>query len=268
MLIDYHLHTTFSSDSFLEPRQAVERAIEMGFDEITITDHMDLLPEEINDTTHILDAENYFPTLEQLQKEYQDQLTINIGVEVGLNPGMLEASSRFVQSYPFDFVIASLHRINCQSLRNQEYLKSFGGKEGLYCTYYQLLSDLLDGFDDFDVCGHIDFIRRVMPYQYESDDYYIGKEIVDNLLKKLIARGKGIEINTSGLRHSSHATIPHLPIVSRYHELGGEILTIGADSHRLEHVGYGLKEITMLLPSLGITKLSTFKKRQVSFRQI
>ena len=268
MLIDYHMHTTFSADSIVEPRQAIERAIEMGFEEITITDHMDILPAEIHDDTHILDAERYFPTLESLQKEYQSELTINIGVEVGLNPGVLDLCSNFVRSYPFDFVIASLHRLNCQSLRNQEYLQSFGGKAGLYCTYYQTLSELLDGFDDFDVCGHIDFIRRVMPYQYESDDYHIGREIVDNLLKKLIARGKGIEINTSGLRHYSHATIPHLPIVSRYHELGGEILTVGADSHRIPHVGYGLKEVIMMLPSLGITKLSTFKQRQVSFHQL
>ena len=64
MLIDYHLHTTFSADSIQTPREAIERAIELGFDEITVTDHMDLLPEDIHDETHILNAEKYFPALE------------------------------------------------------------------------------------------------------------------------------------------------------------------------------------------------------------
>jgi len=268
MLIDYHLHTTFSNDSIVEPRQAIERAIELGFDEITVTDHMDLLPEGICTETHILNAEKYFPALEKLQAEYHQQLTINIGVEMGLNRGMLDECTKFVQSYPFDFVIASLHRIDYQSMRNKEFLTSFGSKEGLYLAYYRLLDELLDGFEEFDVCGHIDFIRRMMPYEYASDDYFIAIDTVENMLKKLIKRGKGIEINTSGMRHYSHATLPHLPIVQRFHELGGEILTIGADSHRVDHVGYGLKSITELLPSMGITRLATFKHRQLTFVEL
>lgn len=268
MLIDYHLHTTFSADSVVEPRQAIERAIELGFDEITVTDHMDLLPAGIDDDTHILNAEKYFPALAKLQQEYRDQLTINIGVEMGLNRGMLDDCTRFVQSWPFDFVIASVHRLSYHSLRDRAFLESFGSKEALYRTYYQTIAEMLEGFDDFDVLGHLDFIRRIMPYQYSPDDLLIEQELIEKILQILINRGKGIEINTSGLRHYSHATLPHLPIILRYHELGGEILTIGADSHRIEHVGYGLKEITDLLPSLGITKLATFKNRKLTLHEL
>ena len=268
MLIDYHLHTTFSADSIQTPREAIERAIELGFDEITVTDHMDLLPEDIHDETHILNAEKYFTALEALRDEYRAQITVNIGAEIGLNRGMVEKSAEFVRSYHFDFIIASLHRINYQSMRTPGYLASFGSKENLYRAYYHNLGELLDEFDEFDICGHLDFIRRVMPFKYEPDDYFIELEYIESLLKRLISRGKGIEINTSGMRHPSHATLPHLPIVMRYHELGGEILTIGADSHRTDHVGWGLKEITELLPSMGITKLTTFKKRKPTFVEI
>lgn len=268
MLIDYHLHTTFSADSIQSPQAAIERAITLGIDEITVTDHMDLLPDDIMDDTHILDAEKYFPTLEKLKQQYKNEIAINIGVEVGLNRGMLTKSSEFVQSYPFDFVIASLHRINYQSMRTPGYLESFGSKENLYHAYYHNLIELIDAFDDFDVCGHLDFIRRVMPFPYTPDDYFIEIEYLESFLKRLIARNKGIEINTSGFRHYSHATLPHLPIVMRYHELGGKILTIGADSHRTEHVGWGLKELTALLPSMGITELATFKKRTPTLVQI
>ena len=268
MLIDYHLHTTFSADSVQSPREAIERAIELGINEITVTDHMDLLPEDIHDDTHILAAEKYFPVLSALREEYHEQITVNIGAEIGLNRGMGEKSAEFVRSYPFDFIIASLHRINYQSMRSREYLESFGSKENLYRAYYHNLGELLEEFADFDVCGHIDFIRRVMPFAYSPDDYFIELEYIESLLKRLIARGKGIEINTSGMRHYSHATLPHLPIIMRYHELGGKILTIGADSHCTEHVGWGLKELTEILPSLGITELTTFKKRQPTFVKI
>ena len=41
MLADYHVHTNFSPDSDYPMQQVIEDAIELGLDEICITDHID-----------------------------------------------------------------------------------------------------------------------------------------------------------------------------------------------------------------------------------
>lgn len=59
------------------------------------------------------------------------------------------------------------------------------------------------------------------------------------MLKKIIYNGKGIEINTAGLRYGLNATNPSAEIVLRYRELGGEIITIGSDAHYSRDIGSG-----------------------------
>ena len=50
--------------------------------------------------------------------------------------------------------------------------------------------------------------------------------------------GKGIEVNTAGFKYGLGHPNPTEAVLLRYHELGGEILTLGADAHAPEHVAY------------------------------
>ena len=47
----------------------------------------------------------------------------------------------------------------------------------------------------------------------------------------IIENGKGIEVNTAGLKYGMSDPNPHHEIIKRYMELGGEIITIGSDGH-------------------------------------
>ena len=51
-----------------------------------------------------------------------------------------------------------------------------------------------------------------------------------------IAKGKGLEVNTSGV-NSVGMFLPDAPYLRRYRELGGEIVTVGSDSHTAARVG-------------------------------
>ncbi|MGL4980433.1 MAG: PHP domain-containing protein, partial [Fusobacteriaceae bacterium] len=56
---DYHLHTDFSADSKESLNNVIERGIELGLQEIAITDHYDLdSPQE--HAGFILDIPKYF----------------------------------------------------------------------------------------------------------------------------------------------------------------------------------------------------------------
>ncbi|WP_455799806.1 hypothetical protein [Clostridium butyricum] len=54
------------------------------------------------------------------------------------------------------------------------------------------------------------------------------KDIIHEILKTLITNGKGIEVNTSGLKEN--LLFPKLEILQMYKDLKGEIITVGSDS--------------------------------------
>ena len=56
----------------------------------------------------------------------------------------------------------------------------------------------------------------------------LDAEVLDEILVQLIKRGKGIELNTGGLRKLGNDFNPSREILKRYRELGGELITIGS----------------------------------------
>lgn len=260
MLIDYHIHSAFSDDSEANLEGICQQAIAMGINEIAITDHVDYhYPVQPPDYA-IADMSLYFHTLQDFQQRYHNQLTIRIGMEIGLEPHHFDTYNQLIRQYPFDFIIASLHAVDGMEPHLGHYYQG-KTKEEAYRTYYEHISQFLDQYDNFDILGHLDYVKRYMPYPYEAGDHLLALETIDSILHKLIKMGKGLEINTSGFRHASHAGMPHFDIIARYHQLGGQRLTIGSDSHQNDAVGYMIKETCEQLKTIGITTLSTFAGR-------
>ena len=59
-----------------------------------------------------LDTDAYFEEKKKLQYEYKDRINIRIGVELGLQPHLGEFYHDYVNRYPFDFVIGSVHVVD------------------------------------------------------------------------------------------------------------------------------------------------------------
>lgn len=261
MLIDYHLHSTFSNDSEAELDDICRQAIAMGLSEIAITDHVDLQYPIQPPGYTISDMNCYFETLTRCQTQYQGQLTIRIGMEIGLEPHSWSTYNKLIDSYPFDFIIASLHAVDGMEPHLGHYYQG-KTKEEAYRIYYEHIAEYIEQYDNFDVLGHLDYVKRYMPYAYEPGDHLLALDAVDKVLTRLIAKGKGLEINTSGFRHVSQAGMPHFDIIARYHTLGGKRLTIGSDSHAPQYVGTRVAETLAQLQTMGIETFSTFEKRQ------
>lgn len=86
------------------------------------------------------------------------------------------------------------------------------------------------------------------------------------VLKRIIEDGKGIEINTSSFRYDmGDHTVPSQGILQLYHELGGEIVTVGSDAHAVRDVGFGIQWAYDKLRSVGFRYLTTFCQRKPSF---
>ena len=100
---------------------------------------------------------------------------------------------------------------------------------------------------------------------YRPADYM---DIIDNILKALIERGKGIECNTSGLKYGLGHPHPYEEILRRYRALGGEILTVGSDANRQEEVGGYFKETAELLSACGFRYYTVFRERKPWFLKV
>ena len=94
---------------------------------------------------------------------------------------------------------------------------------------------------------------------YDFNDY---KEEIEEVLKNIINAKKGIEVNTSTLRSMVNETMPSIDILKMYYDLGGEIITVGSDSHKAEDVGAGIKESIEVLKAIGFKHVYRFEGRQ------
>lgn len=117
----------------------------------------------------------------------------------------------------------------------------------------------LSASDLYDCLGHIDLIKR---YAYRNKVPFDMDKYLDELtpvLKNVIQKGKGIEINTSGLRQEVGQAMPSLAILKLYRQLGGEIITVGSDAHTVKDVAAGFSEAAELLETAGFSAYATFR---------
>ena len=85
---------------------------------------------------------------------------------------------------------------------------------------------------------------------------------------QLIFAGKGIEMNMAGFKYGLQKPHPHPDIIKRYKELGGEIITVGADGHAPEQIAYNYKDAKKILKECGFEYYTIFKGRKPIFTKI
>lgn len=261
--IDSHLHTSFSADSDTPPRLQIERAIALGMPSLCITDHQDFDgPPDVMDFT--FDTAAYWDTLLRLKEEYRDRIELRIGVELGIQPDIPTDLASYAASWPFDFVIGSVHF--CEGM-DPYYPKFYKGRpeEAAYRSYFETELQGFQAYDCFDVAGHLDYVVRYGPNKNALYTYEKYRDIFDEILNVLIEKGKGLECNTAGFKAGLGHPHPTEAILKRYREMGGEILTLGSDAHRPEHMAFHFDQIGDLLKSCGFRYYTVFKERKPEF---
>ena len=84
----------------------------------------------------------------------------------------------------------------------------------------------------------------------------------DIILKEIISRGIALEINTSSLDTAYDVLMPDIPIIKRYKELGGYLLTLGSDAHIAERIAHGFDYALSELSRLGFKNIYYYKNRK------
>jgi histidinol-phosphatase (PHP family) len=270
ILADYHVHSDFSSDSTTPTEQMIEQGINLGLKKICITDHMDYDYPEKYGYTFVFDPDQYMEKLNKLKRLYETKIDVQIGIELGLQPPLAERHRDLINTYPFDFIIGSSHLVDHMDPYNSEYWEHQTPSQGIQ-RYFESIIENCKAYQGFHIYGHLDYIIRYVPnqkekhYDYSYRDY---SDLLDEVLKTIISYGKGIEINTAGLKYGLGYPHPKKEVLQRYKELGGELITIGSDAHKPEHLCYDFELIPDFLKSLGFQYYATFAQGKPSFEKL
>ena len=265
MRADVHMHCGFSNDSETRPEDMVESAIAKGLSVICFTDHYDKDNLDWGDEA-IFDVESYFQKMIALQEEYRDRIDIRIGAEIGMQPYLAEYYQNFMAQHPFDFVIGSVHSVLEHDVA-LDFFQKHSDPEGYKIYFEEMLQDV-QKIKSYDVLGHLDYIVRYSNQGSKGFNLNDYMDIIEEILKQVIVHGKGIEMNMSGLKYGLGAPHPQPEIIKRYRELGGEIITVGADGHIPEHIAYDYHLADDILKSCGFKYYTEFKGRKPVFVKI
>ncbi len=282
MFADYHVHTEYSDDSLYPMEEVVKDAIRLGLDEICFTDHVDYGikpdwdgPEPIvwrrggsGEPDKIplanVDYPRYEAEIRKLQEKYRGQITLRMGLEFGMQVHTIPLYEKLFARYPFDFILLSVHQVEDKEFWNQDFQRG-RTREEFNRRYYEELLALVRRYRHYSVLAHPDLIARydsAGPWPFEK-----LRPILTEILKTVIADGKGIEVNTSCHRYGLKDLTPSRDILRLYRELGGTVLTIGSDSHKKEHLGAFIRETMDELKEMGFEQFCTFEGMKPVFHR-
>jgi histidinol-phosphatase (PHP family) len=265
-LPDFHIHTRFSSDSEAEPLDILAEARKRGATAVCFTDHNDFEwgVDENGNKMFQLDFKSYTEYMKGLREKSGDDLKIFVGVEQGLGVSCADLVEGYDPNGVLDFIIGSSHLVDGKDPYEKEFWLSRDIGAAIR-AYYESIVANIKACSNYDVYGHLDYIARYIPdknYCYSINDYM---DIIEEILKMLIERGKGIELNTAGLRYGMGASNPDVTVLSLYKQLGGEIITVGSDAHTPADVARYQTEALQYLCEAGFKYYTIFDRRKPVF---
>lgn len=263
---DYHIHTRFSCDSETEMAAACEAAIARGLSEIGFADHADLEP--LDECHGYLRPAAYLDEIKRCRRRYGDCLTIRAGVEIGGGHAHRDQAAELLEAHEFDFVLGSLHWVDDRLHCDERFFAGRTLDEGLRAYFDELACLVAEA--DYDVLAHLDTVRRAAyrAFGLKVLEYAPYEDVIRCVLRTLVGRGKGLEVNTVTYRRGMGDPSPPLQVLRWYRELGGEILTLGSDAHTPDSVGACFDVALEMARAAGFERLARFEKRRVRWLEI
>lgn len=264
---DCHLHSHHSGDSDSPMEAMIEAGIAAGLDIMCFTEHNDFdYPEAdgITEDMWQLNVDSYLYELISMRERYEGKIKLLFGLELGLQPVCMRQNAVLAKSYDFDFIIGSSHVCDSMDPYFPEFWEGKTEQEALR-RYFESELENIKKHSNFDVYGHLDYAVRYAKNKDRDYRYADYSDIIDEILKALIEKGKGIELNTGGIKSGMKDFHPGREILKRYLELGGEILTVGSDAHTPDRVAEHFDRACESLKEIGFRYVAVYEKRNPEF---
>ncbi|MBR4941259.1 MAG: histidinol-phosphatase HisJ family protein [Clostridia bacterium] len=261
-MFDYHIHSQLSFDSKEAPIEICRAAVANGLKEICFTDHYDY------NTSPDLPFNTFS---DEAYAELYDGLScgglvIKQGVEFGMANWNQKEADELAARRKFDFIIGSVHFIDGHDPYEAVYWEDKTVHEA-FEKYLLGILECVKVHSNYDVLGHLTYVCKSVHNPSHApvpvDDF---TDITDEIMKILVANGKGMEINTSGVDRAG-CFLPQKEFLQRFKSFGGEIVTVGSDSHDRTRVGQYVPEALEILKDV-FGHVCTFSGRKPIFNKL
>ena len=255
---DCHIHSDYTdkSNDSLESYVAAARA--KGIDELTITELV-----EIIDGVPPFS----FPFYKLKVKRTGESLgfKLNLGLEIGLQPGIEDKIVRPATSIGLDYVVASTNIVEGQEINRFDYFDG-KNKDDVYKKYFEhVLNNINTYIKYFDAYSKLDQIVKLGGDK--RVDYKRYGEIIDAILEALIKNDKALEVFT-GYMYGEVLPSPYQTILKRYKELDGKLITLGSGACKADDLGRNFDCALDTLDSLGFEEIATYHRHEPEFEKV
>ncbi|MDP2173364.1 MAG: histidinol-phosphatase HisJ family protein [Candidatus Cloacimonadaceae bacterium] len=227
MKIDNHIHSEYSYDSKIKAQEVIDKAILLQYKAITITEHLDLLPQELG-IFGLPSLREYFDSMRRL-KEINQNIILLCGIEIGDYHRVRDFASALIAPYPFDLILGSVHFLTDNTNVAIPHPSPLG--KAAQTDYYEHNLSLVTDCE-IDVLSHLGVYKR---YYDQAPDESRCRDVIEAIFRTMIKREIALEVNFSSLRKRYPFVLPEHHYLDLYRNLGGRLFSIGSDSHQIDH---------------------------------
>jgi histidinol-phosphatase (PHP family) len=186
-------------------------------------------------------------------------LPVLLGLEVDFFPETIDEVLRFIEPYPFDILVGSVHWIGGWGFDKPHGFDEWErrGYRTVYEQYFDLAAELA-GSGNVDVLAHPDRVK-MRGHRLESEPL----DLYEKLVTAARSGGTAMELNSGGLRHPVEEVYSTPSMLETYAE-GSLDLTFGSDGHMPDGTAWKFDELTAMALAAGFTHTVTFRERKPS----
>src|SRR3990172_8600137 len=277
---DGHTHTEFCPHGSRESTDLfIRRAIELGFDSYSLTEHPPL-PDDFKDPAPdkscgmaVPDFERYLGQARALRDRFSDQIAVKIGLEVDYIPGFEEEIRRLLDQVgpELEDAVLSVHFLpseegwRCVDYSAEDFkeglLDEYGSIEAVHEAYWEVVQQAVEA--DLGVfnprrIGHLSLVHKFQKrFPLRNPKHFQSR--VSEILVQMQRRGMELDLNTAGLFKPDCQEV-YPPRWMLQEAIQRRIpLVYGSDAHSVKGVGQGFEEAEQLVQSL-IRQESSFSR--------
>lgn len=221
MTANYHTHTKRCRHAAGEDKEYVEAAVKSGLKILGFSDHCPwVYKDDFVSTIRMLPSEidGYFYSLENLKKEYKNDIKIYIGYEAEYCASLMGLQDELLNGYPLDYMILGQHFMGVE--RDLCYSGTPTRDEGVLSRYVELS---IEGMETgrYIYMAHPDLINFV-------GDGQVYAQQMEKLCRYLKQKDIPAEINILGL--ASKRNYPSKRFMEIAKKIGNSVI-LGIDAH-------------------------------------
>ncbi|MGP7818430.1 histidinol-phosphatase HisJ [Niallia sp. 01092] len=254
---DGHIHTSFCPHGTKDAlADYIEKAISLGFNEISFTEHAPL-PKGFVDTTPTKDSSmsleelpHYISEVNAVKEVYKEKIKVNVGLEIDYIEGFEKEIRDFLTIWgdKLDDSILSVHFLkkdhayDCVDYSPDlfaEMIKNYGSVESIYDCYYKTVEKSIKAdlgpFKPSRI-GHITLVHKFQKKYPINKDYL---HTIIALLNELKKQNLELDYNGAGVNKPLCGE-PYPPkwIVQEAKKLQIPLI-YGSDAHQVKDLGQG-----------------------------